>query len=247
MQATWNKKDKLYEDEQKEETAPSICQQPTIRKNGMNWSHPINTRSAHHSLHSATRQLRGIGFITLFCRQHWGSVFYSFYGWSWWMWRTVQGQCLPVVHAQPPCQVLEAAGWREAMIAMPSMGRKSGGCLWWLRAIRLCFIHLYPSLSCILYFISPGLPCDFCWKRRGTKYTWDIRSHLFALEILGDPWSFFFLRYFWGKLWQMDFGLMNSSMFWRKSTYVYIYNRHGCSPSLALKAQSCYIKDSRTF
>ena len=224
MQATWNKKDKLYEDEQKEETAPSICQQPTIRKKRnelvISHKHKVGTpfpsfcnQTAsgdrfHHTILSATLRISILQFLC----------------WSLWMWRTVQGQCLPVVHAQPPCQVLEAAGWREAMIAMPSMGRKSAGCLWWLRAVRLCFIHLYPSLSIFILYISFHPVCLVTFEGSvGEPSIRETLGHTFLPWRSLEPWSFFFLMYFWGKLWQMDFGLMNSSMFWRKPTYVYIY------------------------
>ena len=226
MQATWNKKDKLYEDEQKEETAPSICQQPTIRKNGMNWSYPINTRSAHNSLHSATRQLRGIGFITLFCRQHWGSVFYSFYVevcecgeqfrvsaclWSMLSLRAKFWKRLVGVKQWLPC-----LQWVEKVPAVFG-GCKQSGC-----ALSI-FIHLYPSLSIFILYISFHPVCLVTFE--GSVGEPSIRETL-GLTFLPwrslEPWSFFFLMYFWGKLWQMDFGLMNSSMFWRKPTYVYI-------------------------
>ena len=149
----------------------------------MNWSHPIHTRSAHHSLHSATRQLVSGSVSSHYfvgnIEDQYSTVFMvgvypcfilpiltyithinMLYITQILVWRTVQGQCLPVVSCGPcsasVSQVLEAAGWREAMIAMPSMGRKSGGCLWWLRAVRLCFIHLYPSLSIFIH-LYPSL------------------------------------------------------------------------------------------
>ena len=118
----------------------------------MKWPQPINTRSAHHWFPSFCNQTAsGNWFYHTILSATLRISILRFYGWSLCMWRTVQGQCLPVVHAQPPYQVLAAACWREAMIAMPSMGRKSGGCLWRLRAVRLCFILFHSSL-CLVTF-----------------------------------------------------------------------------------------------
>ena len=84
------------------------------------------------------------------------------------------------------------------------------------------FIHLYP-----VYFISPGLPCDFWGKRRGTKYTWDIRSHLFALEILGAL-EFLLFDVFLGQtltdgLWPHEFEHVLTKAYIRIYIYIYIY------------------------